>query len=255
MSSIGIAAGTSSRRGLRAGPFDVSQITFAGGRRLGWHAHPRACVAVIVEGQVSKRFTRLAADAGVGTLVSMPAEESHEDLFGREGASIVVVESDNGVESVSCFADWGAMFVALRIARELALDDAFSSLAVEGLALELAAATARGAVPRRPERWLSEAYELLHERFRELPTAAQIAAQVGVHPAHLARAFRSHYRESIGGCVRRLRLEWAAVELVRSDTRLVSLAIEAGFVDQSHFTRAFKKQFGMTPARYRAAHR
>lgn len=255
MSSIGINAGTSSRRGLRAGPFDVSQVTFAGGRRLGWHAHPRACVAVIVEGRVSKRFTRLAADAGVGTLVSMPAEESHEDLFGREGASIVVVESDNGVESVSCFADWGAMFVALRIARELALDDAFSSLAVEGLALELAAATARGPGPRRPERWLGEAYELLHERFREMPTAAQVAAQVGVHPAHLARSFRSHYRESIGGCVRRLRLEWAAVELVRSDTRLVSLAIEAGFVDQSHFTRAFKKQFGMTPARYRAAHR
>ncbi|MGB2875115.1 MAG: AraC family transcriptional regulator [Gaiellaceae bacterium] len=255
MSSIGINAGTSSRRGLRAGPFDVSQVTFAGGRRLGWHAHPRACVAVIVEGLVSKRFTRLAADAGVGTLVSMPAEESHEDLFGREGANIVVVESDDGVESVSCFADWGAMFVALRIARELDLDDAFSSLAVEGLALELAAAAARGPVPRRPERWLEEAYELLHERFREMPTAAQVAAHVGVHPAHLARSFRSHYRESIGGCARRLRLEWAAVELVRSDTRLVSLAIEAGFVDQSHFTRAFKKQFGMTPARYRAAHR
>jgi AraC family transcriptional regulator len=253
--SIAINAGTSSRRGLRAGSFDVSQVTFAAGRRLGWHAHPRACVAVIVDGMVRKRFTRLAADAGAGTVVSMPAEEYHEDLFGREGGSIVVVESNDGVESVSCFADWGAMLVALRIARELALDDAFSSLAVEGLALELAAAAARGPVARRPERWLGEAYELLHERFREMPTAVEVAAHVGVHPSHLARSFRSHYRESIGGCARRLRLEWAAIELIRSDTRLVSLAIEAGFVDQSHFTRAFKRQFGMTPARYRAAHR
>jgi AraC family transcriptional regulator len=255
VSSIAINAGTSSRRGLRAGAFDVSQVTFAGGWRLGWHAHPRACVAVIVDGVVRKRFTSLAADAGVGTVVSMPAHESHEDVFGRQGASIVVAESDDGVESVSSFRDWGALLVALRIARELTVDDAFSSLAVEGLALELVAAAARGPALPPPERWLQEAYELLHEQFRETPTAAQIAARVGVHPAHLARSFRAHYRESLGGCARRLRLDWAASELVRSDVSLVSLATEAGFVDQSHFTRAFKKQFGITPARYRTAHR
>jgi AraC family transcriptional regulator len=107
----------------------------------------------------------------------------------------------------------------------------------------------------RPGRWLQEAYELLQERFRETPTAAEIAAQVGVHPSHLARCFRAYYRESLGGCVRRLRLEWAAGELVRSDVPLAFLANEAGFVDQSHFTRSFKSRFGMTPARYRAAHR
>jgi AraC family transcriptional regulator len=76
-----------------------------------------------------------------------------------------------------------------------------------------------------------------------------------VHPSHLARSFRTYYRESLGGCARRLRLEWAAEKLARSDVPLASLATEAGFVDQSHFTRAFKGQFGMTPARYRAAHR
>jgi AraC-like DNA-binding protein len=28
---------------------------------------------------------------------------------------------------------------------------------------------------------------------------------------------------------------------------------EAGFADQSHMTRAFRRQFGVTPARYQAA--
>jgi len=254
MSSIAIDAGTSSRRGLRAGSFDVSQIAFPGLHHLGWHAHPRACLAVVVEGGVSKRFARSTAEAVLGTVISMPPGELHEDCFSSQGATIVVVESDDELESASCFREWDALLIAIRIARELAIDDDFSPLAVEGLALELAAAAARGPKPPPAERWLQEAYELLRERFHETPSAAQIAAQVGVHPSHLARSFRAHYRESLGGCARRLRLEWAAGQLARTEIQLVSLATAAGFVDQSHFTRAFKKQFGMTPARYRAAH-
>ena len=255
MASMTTSAGTSSRQALRAGAFEVSRIAFEAGRRLGWHAHPHACIAVIVEGGVNKRFARAAADARVGTVVAMPPEEAHEDRFGDDGASIVVVESPNGVDAVSCFRDWNALLTALRIARELAVGDTFSPLAVEGLALELAAAAARGRAPSRAEPWLQEAHALLHERFREPPTATAIAERVGVHPSHLARAFRARYGESLGGCARRLRLEWAARELVRSDVPLVCLAAEAGFVDQSHFTRAFRTQFGITPARYRAAHR
>lgn len=255
MSSIEIDVGTSSRRARRAGVFDVSQVRFGGAERLGWHAHPRACVAVVVDGIVHKRFKHLSAEAREGTVVSMPAGEPHEDVFGPAGAAIVVVESEGSVDSVSTFKDWGALLVAVRIVHELAVDDPFSALALEGLALELGAAVGRGPARPGPERWLQEAHELLQERFRETPTAAEIAARVGVHPSHLARCFRAYYRESLGGCMRRLRLEWAACELVRSDVPLACLATEAGFFDQSHFTRAFKGRFGITPARYRAAHR
>ncbi|TML09662.1 MAG: helix-turn-helix transcriptional regulator [Actinobacteria bacterium] len=36
---------------------------------------------------------------------------------------------------------------------------------------------------------------------------------------------------------------------------LAVLAVEAGFCDQSHFTRAFRRLYGVTPARFRAMHR
>jgi AraC family transcriptional regulator len=255
VSSIAVDEGTTGRSGRRVGSFDVSQVTFGGGRRMRWHSHPRACIAVVADGAVHKRFARLDADADSGTVVAMPAGEPHEDVFGREGARIVVVESDGHVAAVSCTKDWDATLLAARIARELTVDDAFSPLALEGLALELTATVARGPGRPRPEGWLQEAYELLHERFRTAPTAVEISARVGVHPSHLARRFRAHYRESLGGCVRRLRLEWAAGELLRSDVSLACLAQEAGFVDQSHFTRAFRERFGITPARYRIAHR
>ena len=255
MAPVAIGTGTCGHRRLRAGSFDVSRVVFSAGERLGWHSHPRACFAVVVEGSVDKRFRGVAMNADQGTVVTFPAEEMHRDSFGRDSTAIVTVESEGGVDSVSGFKDWGAMLVALRIERELEVDDAFSPLALEGLALELTAVAKRGPALPQPGRWIQDAYELLHERFREPPTVTEVAASVGVHPSHLARCFRAHYRESLGACVRRLRLEWAATRLARTDDPLATLASEAGFVDQSHFTRAFKQRFGMTPGRYRAAHR
>jgi AraC family transcriptional regulator len=59
----------------------------------------------------------------------------------------------------------------------------------------------------------------------------------------------------MGSYVRRLRLEWAAKELGRTDSSLAAIALAAGFADQSHFTRAFKYQVGITPSVYRASRR
>src|SRR3712207_9258569 len=71
---------------------------------------------------------------------------------------------------------------------------------VEGLMLELAAEVARGSSgvcsgPRRPL-WLERAKEILHEGFAERTTLASVAAAIGVHPVHLAAAFRSEEHTS-----------------------------------------------------------
>ena len=60
---------------------------------------------------------------------------------------------------------------------------------------------------------------------------------------------------TLGAYVRRLRLDWAAARLTASDEPLAALALAAGFVDQSHFTRTFKQHTGLTPDQYRQATR
>jgi AraC family transcriptional regulator len=53
-----------------------------------------------------------------------------------------------------------------------------------------------------------------------------------------------------------VRLQWAAEQLRQSDQPLASIAHTAGFTDQSHFTRAFRRAFRTTPAAWRSlAHR
>jgi AraC-like DNA-binding protein len=75
----------------------------------------------------------------------------------------------------------------------------------------------------------------------------------GVHPVHLTRVFRLHYGTPVGAYVRGLRLDWAAGRLTASGQCIAEIALQAGFYDQSHFTRAFKRRFGLTPRAYRRA--
>jgi AraC-like DNA-binding protein len=49
---------------------------------------------------------------------------------------------------------------------------------------------------------------------------------------------------------RRVRL---ARQLLANGQTPVQAAIQAGFADQSHMTRAFVRQLGVTPSRYRTA--
>jgi AraC family transcriptional regulator len=255
MSAVAVFAGTSRQESLDVGEFKVSEVIFPPNRRLPWHSHPLGCVAVVVDGAVDKRFARFQADARAGALITMPPEEPHEDRFGRAGAAIVVVESQVQEGQVSCVPDAEAALLAMRIRRELARPDSFTPLAVEGLALELTALAGRSRFPSHAEKWVERAHSLVLERFRESVTPREIAEELGVHQAHLARVFRARYGESLGECARRLRLQWAAQELAAADLPLAVLAVEAGFCDQSHFTRAFRRLYGVTPARFRAMHR
>ena len=70
-------------------------------------------------------------------------------------------------------------------------------------------------------------------------------------PAHVARAFRHAYGTSVTAYARTLRLEWATVAVATTDDPIMRIALEAGFADQSHFTRSFRRHHGITPGRYR----
>jgi AraC family transcriptional regulator len=96
---------------------------------------------------------------------------------------------------------------------------------------------------------------MVEDRFREPLRLADLAREAGVHPAHLSRVFRQRYRESIAERLRRLRTEWAAERLVDSDDPISTIALAAGFADQSHLTRALRARTGMTPSRYRRERR
>lgn len=106
--------------------------------------------------------------------------------------------------------------------------------------------------PVHPPSWLTQARELLHGRFNDSLNLVEIANTVGVHPTHLARTFKKHYRTTVGEYVRRLRLDWATRQLSETEDPIAEIALAAGFYDQSHFSHLFKLHTGFTPAEFRA---
>jgi AraC family transcriptional regulator len=148
--------------------------------------------------------------------------------------------------------------VGRRLYKEFHEIDDVSPLVIEGLVLELIGETARRASAEKTyahnmPRWLKQTRELLSARFAERLTLAIIAGEVGIHPMHLSQTFNRTFRCTVGEFIRRRRIEYACQELTTSNTPLATIALEAGFCDQSHFTRTFKRHVGAAPSEYRAA--
>jgi AraC family transcriptional regulator len=145
--------------------------------------------------------------------------------------------------------------LAHKLYQEFQEPDAVSHLAIEGLGLELIATVARDSqclsTTRRPPLWLRQAQALIKSRFLEHLTLSDIAGAVGVHPVTLAREFRRQYDCTVGELMRRERIGFACRQLLKREESLSSIAIAAGFYDQSHFSKAFKRITGLTPAGYR----
>jgi AraC-like DNA-binding protein len=91
--------------------------------------------------------------------------------------------------------------------------------------------------------------DLLDARLPEAMTLAEAADALGAHPAYLVRSFGARFglpphRYLTGRRVDRAR------RLLLDGAPAAEVAVTAGFTDQAHLTRHFKRYLGTTPARY-----
>jgi AraC family transcriptional regulator len=106
---------------------------------------------------------------------------------------------------------------------------------------------------KEPPQWLAQVKEFMDMHYRDRLSLTGLAAIARVHPVYLARAFRSHYGRSINKYLLGLRLELARGLLADGEMALSDIAAEAGFCDQGHFSKNFKRFYGLSPGEYRKA--
>ncbi len=80
----------------------------------------------------------------------------------------------------------------------------------------------------------------------------EVSQSLHVHPAYLSREFSKYFDDlTFGDYIRKLRIEKSIQLLNDQKYSLSEIAYLAGFSDQSHFTRIFKKVTGKNPSTYR----
>jgi AraC family transcriptional regulator len=247
---------------LEVGGLLLSETWHVPHARIPLHAHQHAYLCLVRQGNYSETYGDKTRSCRPLTLAYHPAEEVHSEQVRDTGVRSFIVELSAAwaqrfhecapaLRNPAAAQGGAPAFLGMRLYREFRLMDAVSPLVIEGLVLEILAELVRLTAPPRLPPWLLHARDLLHDRFQENLGLAEIAAAVGVHPVYLASMFRQHFHQTIGDHHRQIRVDFACQQLARGRMPLAEIALAAGFVDQSHFARVFKRYLGMTPGTYR----
>lgn len=227
-----------------------------GGLQLDGHAHDLPHLCLVIEGG----FQEDGWSCTPGTLRLSPAGDRHQLRFGRLPSTCLLVFP--APSQVRRWPDGRTFFREARIWRlgqsvvAEAEGDEPDTIGLEAVLAELLSAAARLDTrgDRRPPAWLRRVRERLDECFASGLSLTALAAESGVAREHVARAFRAHYGMAMGEYLRNRRLRFVHERLLVADQPLADIALQAGFADQSHLTRWFRRALGVTPgaARRRA---
>jgi AraC family transcriptional regulator len=193
-----------------------------------------------------------------------PAGTIHRDSFElAQGRFLAVSLSEQSLRiagegaklpgTAIAFSQGEAVATAFRLAQECLRSETDAPESMEALCWELVSNTAGETFwPRmKHPSWLRLALELLQDECDRQVRIADVAQRIGVHPVHLARAFRNAFRCTPAEYLARCRVRRAMTLLRGSNLPLAQIALASGFFDQSHFSRSFRQHFGVAPRAYR----
>jgi transcriptional regulator GlxA family with amidase domain len=154
----------------------------------------------------------------------------------------------------SSAADLAAMLVRRHISRNAERN------ALEVLQIDKAR-SARDIQPRRPlfedfgDQRIKAALLIMEQYLDRALSIDKLASNVNLSRRQLERIFRQKAGISPAHAYDRVRMEHARTLLLQSNATTLEIALDVGFVNASHFTRAFKRVHGRTPSQIRSMDR
>jgi AraC-like DNA-binding protein len=228
------------------------------------HTHDTWTLLIVDEGSIQYDLDRSAHGAVGDTVTLLPPHVPHDGrAASREGFRKRVLYLDDSVLD----ADRTGAAVD-----RPSLSDAWLRQRVHRLHLalrrpgdELEAETQLALVRQRIERHLAPAAnrpppgtsqrlagrlrDLLEARVTTGLTLGEAAGLLNAHPTHLVRSFTATYGLPPHAYLTGRRIDLAR-RLLLAGQRPARVAVAAGFYDQPHLTRHFRRYLGVTPAHY-----
>jgi AraC family transcriptional regulator len=240
----------------------LSEVRHSAPKAVPLHQHQAPYLSLLLEGAYQERGDDFDIRYEPYTLVFHSAGTVHEDEMLGPCKFFAVdllpeweaVIDELGGTPAHVFELHGGdpIWLVLRLYREFLSRPDATPASVAALVYEVCALVAQHQIEEsREPSWLARIDDVVRDRFVEPTDIAAIAAAAGVHPAHLCRVFRRFRGRTVTDAVLRARVQHVARRLAESDEPLSSIASEAGFSDQSHMTRVFKRLTGYPPGEHR----
>ena len=232
----------------------AARVVHRHGQVIDQHQHHWVCITMPVLGQAAESWDGGEARIGGPCVLIHPAGAYHADRVGREGLETVSIEFDpKWLSSLGCEfrLERTVWRTGAGEARQLVRTWSDPETSVSDLARTTASFLHKvvATEPAPPPAWLEHVRRAVRGS-NSVPTV-RLAAQLDLHPAWLARAYRAAVGEGIQQTIRRSRVERAVPLLRRTDLALAQVAVDCGFCDQSHMNRDFRALIGRTPLQVR----
>jgi len=260
---------SSPKDSVRIGPipgFVIAETHYGPRSYQSRHDHEEARLIITVHGGFTEAWGRLRHCCVPASALLRPAGEMHTNRYNATGALCVSIRF--GAEWSRRLQEYGIQggfngsvemgSLAHRLYRELRAGDSSSPIAIQGGVLDIVARFSGVQARHRehhPPHWIESTKEVLRSNLNEPPDLFETARLAGVHPAHLSRVFRQFTGMTMGAYLRRQRVDFACSRLRQSKCSLADIALEAGFYDQAHFSRVFRRQIGISPKEFRSLDR
>ena len=244
------------------------------------HEHPEHFIELVFDGnvsyEVSERGQTRRFISQPGTICLLPRGSEHEVNWLRESQHIVValkpcrlsnvLEEAAHESNIELREHWNLIdrhisTLLMEMVADLEDGSPAGTLYGESLANSLAVyllkrysnlttrlESYRGGLSRSK---LNRVLEYINANLSDNLELGVLAKVAGVNLYHFARAFKQSTSESPHQYVLRRRIEQARELLGHSQVSIIEASARTGFVDQSHFSKVFRRIVGVSPSEYR----
>ena len=252
------------RHQRRLGTVLLTEVEHAGGTESPEHEHAVLNLCFVLCGGFTEVLGALRGEVGPGWVTVTPAASPHAERFAAGSTRTFGIEYRGGslprsfsqLPATVGFADASVFGPALQLFRGLRGDTSHRMPDLRVALNRITAAVSRELVGRSVSEsagWVAEVRCFVQSEFLNGISLATVSDIVRKHPTHVSRRYRQVYGYTLTDELRRLRATHAAHQLLVGTSSLSSVAYGAGYADQSHFCRDFKRVTGLTPTEFTAA--
>lgn len=100
-------------------------------------------------------------------------------------------------------------------------------------------------------RIVASAIKYIHQNYKQKISLKTVAEAIYTNPNYLSTVFSREKGITFSEYVKKYRLSVAQKMLIETDDSIEKIAIDVGFYDIQHFSKIFKKEFGVSPMNFR----